>query len=372
MLLNFVSALCVPLVIVWVGFASSASLVAQSTPMFIQGDARSESQGISGYVITDSDTDDSTIHVVASELISTIERSTHAGCVCHFQVTSALSGEELVLTIHADGTAVFSQDGSIVATISAGGCNGLVYSGSTDLPNSLAFKALLAAALDTNLDLIKPCEGTVEFEIDIDGNFQRDSRTWSVESAVLRVTAARQTIVTFCAQSNEEIENWRIEINTGSAVVETATVNGEFRYGFRRVNGAIDITTSVGTATTTNTDSMPPVAMQVLLEEVRSCITFAHDVMDATTIADVFTVEEVEERCRLGCNDSLPYGSNCQTVTEKYGCCLTDVQRATCRRMCMCYYYENTWWSYWCAAQAAILADIDLAGCVAAFLKSWD
>jgi len=74
----------------------------------------------------------------------------------------------------------------------------------------------------------------------------------------------------------------------------------------------------------------------------------------------------VHSECQLGCDNALPYGSNCQTVTEKIECCIKDAQRAVCRRACEAfidgdngnttdYILQSLW--------AGIAYDIDMAGC---------
>jgi hypothetical protein len=81
-------------------------------------------------------------------------------------------------------------------------------------------------------------------------------------------------------------------------------------------------------------------------------------------------------QCGQICNEELPYGSNCATITEKYGCCVTDVQRAACRRHCFAHYYcsepgASLWWCGYQGAKIAITFEIDVASCAVAFLQSW-
>lgn len=345
---------------------------ADSSTEFVPADGLSTSQGILGYLVVDHGDETSTIHVLASTLISSIERGKCNGCLSEYSATSGLTGEQLVLSIDSAGTASFAQDGVVVGTLTADYCGGSEYSGSAVLPNSLVYKAVLAAVMDTNLALIRPCQGQVEFDIPLDQTFERDNRAWTVPSVTIGTTVGHQTSVRFSALSDQTVENWSISISSESSIVQSATVNGQLKYSLQRSGADVSVTTPTGTATGDMSQESTSAPVLALLQATSSSIEFAREVMQATSAAAEPTQQEVEEQCRQLCNDSLPYGSNCQTITEKYGCCVTDVQRAVCRRACVCEYYAGTWWSHWCAIKAGVLYDIDLASCVAAFVQSWD
>ncbi len=345
---------------------------ADSSVEFIPADQLAASQEILGYVVVDNGDETSTIHVLASTLISSIERRKCNGCVSEYSATSGCTGEQLVLSIDATGTASFAQDGVVVGTLSADYCGGIEYSGSAALPDSLVYKAVLAAAMDTNLSLIRPCQGQAAFDIALNQTFERDNRIWIVPSVTIGVTDGGQTSVIFSAHSNQDLEDWSISISSESSIAQSATVNGQLKYSLQRSGADVSVTTPTGSATVDISQVATSASVQALLHGISSSIDFAQEVMQATSAAAEPTQVEVEEQCRQLCNDSLPYGSNCQTFTEKYDCCVTDVQRAVCRRACVCEYYAGTWWSHWCAVKAGVLFDIDLAACVAAFLKAWD
>lgn len=132
-----------------------------------------------------------------------------------------------------------------------------------------------------------------------------------------------------------------------------------------------------GTVVAAISDPIAPPAMAAMFSLARSRFDAAEAVARSVTSALSPTSEdEVQEQCRQGCNEDLPYGSNCETITEKYDCCVTDVRRAACRRLCFAHYYcsdrdTSLWWCGWQGAKIGALFEIDVAFCAAAFLRSW-
>jgi len=338
---------------------------------FIPADENAQSQGILGYLtFVDPEDNTRTVLVVATSLFSAIEQTSNPECDLVYSAISNVTGEQLTISINKAGAASFTQDDVVVGTLVADLHGGYTYTGSTELQQSLVYRALLAAAMDTNLTMIQPCQGQVAFDIPLNRTFQRDNRAWFVASATIRKTATDQTFVTFSAHSNQDIEDWNINISTEMSIAQTAMVNGQLAFSFQLADNTLTFATSTGMAMGDMSQGTPSASMLTLLQEARPSIDFVSEIFHAVSDASRPAAVDVEEQCRLGCNDGFPYGSNCLTVTEKWNCCYTDATRAACRRACACEVYGG-WYGVWCMSQVGVLAEIDLLGCAPAPLYKY-
>jgi len=346
---------------------------------FVAADARSESMGIAGFVVEGGLAEPVTVHVLSAELFASIEKHDVEECITVLVARSAITGEQAQLRFDADGVAEFTVEGTRVATLAFGTDRMVRLTADGELPENKALRALAAAALDSNLDLAPPCTARPQFVVPIESTLVEGEDLWSVDTATVARSGANGTNLTFIARKAAVERLWQVTIAVDEHEVALAIrVDGVPVLALRRGTGEFSLTSPHGAAVAALGSPVAPPEMAAIRSGTEPQLDFAVAVLQVVSVAldNSISDAEVMEQCRQACNDELPYGSNCETITEKYDCCVTDVQRATCRRGCFAHYYcsepdASLWWCGYQGGKIAILYEIDVASCAAAFLQSW-
>ncbi len=363
-----------------IALASSQLFAQVQSPVFIPADSESVLNGVDGFAVEQNEGESRVVHVLSSELFSTIERVSLSDCETIFVAWSARSGEQALLRVGADGVGEVIENGIVTGKVVPDGDGSLQLQDGGGNSGGLAARALLVAATDANLDLLRPCSASFRVVIPVDTGFLRDGQVWLVERATVERMTGGGTRLAFVARVGDESEFWQVAVTTGQQTAIHIKLNGSEVFAALRSDVEVSVGSAGAAVSASLANDHAPASVVALLEDFQSRMDFTQEV--AAYVSTLIRADEplseteVMESCRQGCNADFPYGSNCQTITEKYGCCITDVQRAACRRLCFCHYYAgrpdaSLWYAAYCGGSTGALFDIDVAACLFAFLRSW-
>lgn len=198
--------------------------------------------------------------------------------------------------------------------------------------------------------------------VSIDQSFGRGSEIWHVDSVVMVREEDERTSINFMASRGGSLQHWvlGIQVLPSGEITHYAVLDGVFEYRLEINSAEVLVESDQSIALAPREHAQLEAIIGPVVNEVEPEIQFVKAVLGAI----IMTMSS--GNCLEDCNEEHPYNSNCQTHTEKFGCCMVDAVRASCRRSCEC--EEGSWFFYLpCINRAGLLFDIDVAVCLLEF-----